>query len=83
MRLDNCWAPALKLVKVIAKRMNNADKLILLLIKLINSYFRGLETCAQAVISLKASRTIAMPYALVCDAKVLQPGNPTKLFKHL
>lgn len=30
-------------VKMIAIRMNNADKLILLLIKLINCFFRGLE----------------------------------------
>ena len=28
---------------VIVKRTNNADKLILLLIKLINTFFRGLE----------------------------------------
>ena len=37
----------------------------------------------SAAFSLRASRTISMPYALVCDAKVAQSANLAKLCKHL
>jgi hypothetical protein len=68
---------------VIAKRTNNADKLILLLIKLIIIVLEGLEAKLKLRLLYVVSGTNRHPTPWFVDAKVAQPDNPTKLFKHL
>ena len=75
--------------------MNNADKLILLLIKLIINYLMGWKTghCRGLFVTGPENDYGAVRPGLFHaedgfntsfdDAKVLQPANPTKLLKHL
>ena len=74
----------MKLEREIAKITNNAVKRILL-IKLINNIFSGLEVSLhRAVPSSRALRTInAVRPVWFAGAKVRQSQNPTKPFKHL
>ena len=59
----------MKLKREIAMVTSNADKLILLLIKLIIIVLEDWKIRSSAAFSSRASGTIPVPCALVCDGK--------------